>query len=106
MTKITDQMVYIVIVKHSGGAFMPEQNVSQMDRKTVARDIADAQYDDLLQVLECNPAEGTCRDVTEDICTDAVAIWADEGEPLKDWQYEFAELHIGTAAANEFRRAA
>lgn len=102
MTKITDQMTYIVI---AGGIVM-ERRTDELDRKSVLKDIADAQYDDLEQVLEVNPVEGTCRDVTEDICTDAVAIWADEGEPLKDWQYEFAELHIGTAAANEFRRAA
>lgn len=78
MAKITDQMVYLVVVAHSGGDYLPEQNVAEMDRKTVVRDIAEAQYEDLIQVLECNPVEGTCRDVTNDIMNAVYELWADE----------------------------
>lgn len=104
MAKITDQMVYIVIVSHSGGDYLPEQNVAELDRATVIKDIADGQYDGLLQVLECNPVERICNDVTDDICREVMTVWANEAEPLNDWQYDFVDLHVGTGAANSFAR--
>jgi hypothetical protein len=106
MAKITDQMVYLVVMDHKSGAYFPEQSVAETDRKTVVRDIASGQYDGLLQVLELNPVEGICRDVTEDICREVMNTFANEGEPLTAWQYEFVDLHVGTAAANSFARAA
>ena len=106
MAKITDQMVYLVVVAHSGGDYLPEQNVAEMDRKTVVRDIANAQYEGVIQVLECNPVEGICRDCTDDIMDAVCELWADEGEPVQDWQYSIIEQTRGTVAANAFQRSA
>ena len=101
---IEDHTVYIVVCGRGG--YLPERNLSDLDRATTVRDIAHGQYEDVVQVLECNPAEGICRDVTEDICGEVCDLWADDGEPLTAWQYEFVEFARGTAAANYFARAA
>lgn len=101
-----DRMIYIVAVGHAGGDYFPEQNVSETDRATVVNDIVQGQYDDLKHVLECNPVEGTCRDVTEDIAWEVSAKWADRGGPLEAYQQDFIEAHLGADAANSFPRAA
>lgn len=103
---IKDHMAYIVLVAHRSGEYLPEQSVSELDRATVIKDIADGQYEDLRQVIEFNPVEHICNDVTEEICDAVCEVWADRGCPLTDWQYAFVEFARGTAAANAFARAA
>lgn len=103
---IKDRMVYLVICGHKSGPYIPERNIADMDRKSIVADIASGKIDDVLQVIEFNPIEGTSRDVTEDIAHDVMTVWADEGEPLLNWQFEFVEQFIGFRAANSFQRAA
>jgi hypothetical protein len=104
--QIQDHMSYLVVVAHKDGAYLPERKLSDLDRATVIKDIADGQYEGLTQVIEFNPAEGICRDVTEDIAREVMTLWARQGEPLRNWQYEFVELHVSMQAAQSFRRAA
>lgn len=106
MPAIKDQMIYLVIGTDKDGAYLPEQRISDLDRATVIKDIADGQYEDLIQVIECNPVEGICRDVTEDIAWEVSAIWSANGEQLSDWQQDFIEQIIGLDAAGAFPRAA
>jgi len=103
---IKDHMAYIVLVAHRSGEYLPEQNVPDLDRATVVKDIADGQYEGLTQVIEINPAEGTCRTVTEDIAWEVSARWAAEGEPLTGWRHDFIEQVIGLTAARSFPEAA
>ncbi len=104
--KITDQMAYIIVCAHKDGAYLPERNVSDLDRKTLVKDIAEGQHTDMIQVLEINPVEKLCSDVTEAIAWEVCQQWAAEGEPLSDWQRDFVEQHCGMVAANAFPRAA
>lgn len=97
--------IYVVIVAHQSGAYLPEQHVANMTGAAVINGIADGQFEGLAQVLECAPG-GSCTDVTEQICGLVVEEWAKRGLPLDDWQYEFVEFARGTAAANAFARAA
>lgn len=106
MTNTLDRMMYILIVGHANGDYFPEQNVSETDRASVVKDIADGQYGWLQRVFELNPVEGTCRDVTEDIAWEVSAIWSMRGEPLSDFQRDFIEEQIGFDAARSFRSAA
>lgn len=106
MPAIKDQMIYLVIGTDKDDAYLPERKLSDLDRATVIKDIADGQYEGLIQVIECNPVEGICRDVTEDIAWKVSAIWSANGEPLSDWQQDFIEQTIGLEAARSFPRAA
>lgn len=106
MTINLDRMIYIVIVGHANGDYFPEQNVSETDRASVVKDIAEGQYGWLQRVLEVNPVEGICRDCTEDVALSVSEIWADRGEPLTEFQRDFIEEQLGLDAARYFPRAA
>ena len=106
MPAIKDQMIYLVIGTDKDGAYLPERKLSDLDRATTVKDIAAGQYEDLIQVIELNPVEGICRDVTEDIAWEVSALWSRDGEPLSDRQRDFIEQTIGLAAARAFPEAA
>lgn len=103
---IADHMAYILIGRSISKTYVIDRYTEELDRETTVKDIAGGQYDQLIQVLEINPVEGTCRDVTEDIGREVMTLWADEGEPLCDWQLDFVENFCGMQAAAAFRRAA
>lgn len=106
MPAIKDQMIYLVVTAHKDGSYLPERKLSDLDRATTVKDIADGQYEDLIQVIECNPVEGICQDVTEDIAWEVSARWATEGEPLTGWRRDFIEQIVGLDAARSFPEAA
>ena len=106
MPAVTDHMIYLVFESSKTGPELIGRKVADLDRKTTVRDIADGQFKDICQVLECNPAEGICHDVTEDIASDVCDAWAVSGDALSDWQIEFVQEHRGIVAANSFSRAA
>lgn len=101
---IEDHMIYFVLC--GPGTYAPERNLSDMDRATTVRDIATGQFEGVVQVLECNPVEGICRDVTEEIMNAVCELWADDGDEVKDWQFNIIEQTRGFEAANAFARAA
>jgi hypothetical protein len=106
MPAITDQMTYIVICASESGPYVRERDVSDMGRKTTVADIASGQIEDVVQVLECNPVEHLCSDVTKDIAKDVMTVWAREAQPLRDWQFDFVEQLVSMQAAASFLRAA
>jgi len=62
-----DREFTLVICDHKDGPYIPE--VSDLDRTRAAmvvKDIADCQYTDVLAVIEFNPVERTCREVTHE----------------------------------------
>lgn len=101
---IEDHMVYFVLC--GPGTYAPERNLSDMDRATTVRDIATGHFEGVVQVLECNPVEGICRDVTEEIMNAVCERWADDGDEIADWQFNIIEQTRGFEAANAFARAA
>lgn len=105
MPAIADHMTYLVVcASRSGAAYIVEREVADCDKATTIKMIASGEFEGLAQVLECNPVEGTCRDVTADIARDVMTVWADGGEPLTRFQRDFVESHIGMSAAASFRR--
>ncbi len=106
MPLISDRMIYLVTAASKDGDYLVERHTSDLDRATTIKDIASGEIEDLVQVLECNPVEGTCRDVTSDIARGVMDIWAIEGGELEDWQLDFIELHVSLSAARSFQRAA
>ncbi len=103
---INDRMAYLVICHSNGAQYVAERDTSDFDRATTIKHIAEGQIENLVQVIELNPAEHTSRDVTEDIAREVMTIWAHQGEPLTFNQYSFVEFHVGTRAARSFLRVA
>lgn len=64
----SDRTIYFILCDFGrhGRAYV-ERDAGDMDRKTTIRDIADRQFSNIVQILECNPAEHICSDVTEEI---------------------------------------
>lgn len=84
--------LYIVICDSSSGGLLYERNVTDLDRATVIKDIADAQYDDVRQILEFNPVAETCRDVTREITREVCDTFDDMTEESPEWQQHIATL--------------
>jgi hypothetical protein len=61
-----DRMMYLVVVNHRDGPFIPETELSRCSLVQVSKDIRDRQYTDVLAVLEMNPIGHICRDATND----------------------------------------
>lgn len=102
-----DQMLHFILADFGKiGRSWAERDAADMDRKTTVADIASGNWWRVIQVIECNPAEGTCRDVTANVAWEVSALWADNGEPLETWQVNFLEEQIGMDAANSFPRRA
>ncbi len=106
MPLISDRMIYLVTAASKDGDYLVERHTSDLDRATTIKDIASGEIEDLVQVLECNPVEGICRDVTTDIAREVMEVWANNGEPISNRQKNFIELHVSLSAARAFRRAA
>ena len=101
-----DRQLYLIFADHKSGAYVPEQNVCEMDRAKVIKDIKEGQYDTVMAVIEFNPIEHTSLDATQDILCNVVAEWENEceGEGFSDWKIECVEKWFGVRAANKYRQ--
>lgn len=105
MTLNLDRQLYLVITDHKSGAYIPEQNLCEMDRARVIKDIAEAQFTDVVAVIEFNPIERTSRDVTSDIMSEVLAHWEYVREDdFSGWMIDVVEHHFGVRAANKYRQ--
>lgn len=64
-----------------GGLAWVERSVNDADRKTTIADIASGQWGDIRQILEVNPAENVCNDVTDELLTLAGLLNVDDQAP-------------------------
>ena len=62
-----DRMLHLVQCRYRDGLFWAEREAAHIDRSTTIDHIRSGNLSDVVTVLECNPVEGTCRDVTDDI---------------------------------------
>jgi len=61
-----DRMYILVISDHRAGPIIYEVDVADMTRARVLEDIRQGQYGRVLRIIEFNPVEGICREVTDD----------------------------------------
>lgn len=81
-----DTMHYFVQVDLGDSLVWPER--PDTSRKALLRDLRSKELKDVETILECNPFEGTCRDVTEDFLTFAL-----EGDPLTETPAQRARIY-------------
>ena len=83
-----------------------EMNADRMTRANVLQDIVSGEYDDVDRVIEFNPAEFYCEDITEDLARDiAVQLHAD-GQPIPDHLRDWMHTYYGIEASNQIDRHA
>ena len=86
-------LYFIECAFRSGNAFV-EIERHRMSRQQIVDDILHGQYTDVVTVLECNPAEHICDDITEDVLAEVAALQDDEprlsGQNAQDWKWDRA----------------
>lgn len=89
---VGDNMIYFCLCRYKSGIRWAERDPGNMDRKNTMEDICSGELPDVMIVLECNPVENICNDVTEDILAEAgvlIGIGMDaplSGQDRIDWQ--------------------
>jgi hypothetical protein len=82
-----DRDMYLVVLNHANGPYIPETDLARTGIKIVTEDLMHGQYEDVLAVLEVNPVEHTARDCTHDfkpVIEDAERAAARRREGLPD----------------------
>jgi len=89
-----DTMLYFIECAFKSGNAFVEVERHRMTRKQVVEDILHGQYEDVVTVIECNPVEHVCDDITEDVMAEVEALRDDDTPQLRhatqeqkwDWQ--------------------
>lgn len=91
-----DLMIYFVKVRYRSGECWAERDPANMSRRDTIADIMTGDLADVVTILECNPVEHVCSDVTEDMMREAgvlLSIGMDApltGQDAIDWQRDHA----------------
>jgi hypothetical protein len=78
----SDLMIYFVQCRYNSGIAWAERDSANMSRRDTIADIMTGDLSNVIQVLECNPVEHVCSDVTEDILSEAGVFVTDDTPPL------------------------
>jgi hypothetical protein len=107
MDRITDRMLYFVLADFgdAGHAFV-ETDIARNSLRQVIVDIATGQIKSPIQILECNPSEGTCRDVTSDIAHEVYARLSDSGAGCPGHLRDFIDDNLNAGDADRLDAAA
>ena len=68
-----------------------ETDPNEADEERIVRNLIEGQYDRPKQVLALNPAEGWCRDVSEDIARRVLQVAESEHSTLTPGTRDFVE---------------
>lgn len=69
---VRDLMIYFVLCQYKSGLAWTERDPANMDRANTIADICSGELPDVVTVLECNPVEHICSDVTADILAECL----------------------------------
>lgn len=96
-----DQMLYFVKADFGRlGMVFLETDPDRNSRVQVIADIASGEIRNPNTVLECNPVEGTCRDVTEDVARDVYDALSGGDEACPDRLRNWFDLVLGVSSAD------
>lgn len=81
-----DTSIFSVICELEDCLYTPEFELADMRKHRLIDDIRTGQLEKVRAVLEFNPVEGWCNDITEDVLSEAFPDWQDLNEAaLQDW---------------------
>jgi hypothetical protein len=101
---VRDQMLYFIKANfghlgHLGQSFV-ETDPDHNSRLQVIADLYSGEIKNPLQIIECNPVEHVCNDITLDVAHDLYAHIHDSGEPCPAHLRDFLDLCLGASAAD------
>ncbi|HEY2137905.1 MAG TPA: hypothetical protein VGH49_18615 [Xanthobacteraceae bacterium] len=103
-----DRSFFAIVCRHGRDHFVAERRLGDAcSRAETVRDILTGQVEDVERVIEFNPAEGTSRDVSEDIAHEIARLAGDRlaggpvaGEPVRRRDLrDFLEQQLGVGTA-------
>lgn len=76
---MSDQMIYFVQVDYGSrlGRAWVERDPGRMDLASTVEDITRGEWGsgvEIVKVLECNPVENICNDITDDILAECLGL--------------------------------
>ena len=107
MGLVTDRMLYFVLADFGddGHAFV-ETDIARNSLRQVIVDIAKGEIKRPVYILECNPAERICNDVTQDVAREVHARLSDSGDGCPDHLRDFIDTNLIAGAADYLDRGA
>jgi len=100
-----DRSFFTILCRaHNGDIYSAERTLGATDRAAVVKDIADGQVEDVLAVLEFNPAEGWSKDASADIALDVLRYCLTEDGEIAGICLDFVEDQLGCGTVAEAMR--
>ena len=91
-----DATVYVVLDDFGQfGVGYRETDLDDADERTVIADLITGQFNNPIQIIAFNVAEGWCRDASEDIARAAARHAETTGKTLSQSAQQFFERHTG-----------
>ena len=89
-----DRPLFFIKCAFKSGNVFVEVDRSRMTRSQVVDDIFHGQYENVVTVIECNPFEHICDDITADVRAEVEAL-REPSPPLavqnlQDWKWDHA----------------
>ncbi|WP_305986094.1 hypothetical protein [Roseibium sp. MMSF_3544] len=102
-----DTSFFSVVCELGNALYTPEIDLTDMRVGQLIEDIRTGQYENVRAVLECNPVEGWCNDITEDVLTAAFPETSDGESHIQeeDWS-DYRRDRIDAWRAGVVSRAA
>ena len=107
MLRIKDRMLYFVMADfgHTGHAFV-ETDIARNSLRQVIVDIATGEIRRPVQIIECNPGERICNDVTRDVAREVYSRLSDSGDGCPDRLRDFIDDNLNAGDADRLDMAA
>jgi hypothetical protein len=104
---VADRMLYFVLADfgEAGHAFV-ETDIASNSLRQVIVDIAKGEISRPVQILECNPAERICNDVTEHVAREVYSRLSDSGDGCPDRLRDFIDDNLNAGDADRLDMAA
>lgn len=89
---VGDNTIYFVLCRFKSGLVWAERDPANMSRRDTIADIMTGDLENIVTILECNPVEHVCSDVTEDVLREAGVLLGIgmDGQDKIDWQNDHA----------------
>ncbi|POF29654.1 hypothetical protein [Roseibium marinum] len=104
-----DMSFFWVICELEGSLYLPETEFEDMSLRRIVGDIRGGQLENVRAILETNPAEGWCNDITGDVLAAAfpeLEPEVEDGIADENWSDYSAERLNGRLAGIRVRVAA
>ena len=80
-----DTSFFSIICELNGAFYTPEFDLADMRMPQVIQDLRSGQFENVHAILEFNPAEGWCNDVTSDVLNAAFQAQTGAGSESENW---------------------